>query len=149
MNRGHTLLRWRDNSVLNPLLACTTKQRFVFAIAASELAEIRSGWNDSEGSFYWRESKRWRYLARILFFLARFRQSWKLRISISWPNPHSHANSQFAFGNLFDCSSKLLHMLWRAVPQSTHLPSFRISYVVPQCFCIKGTSSTTTFELSP
>lgn len=32
--------------------------RFVFAIAASELAEIRPSRNYSESSFFWRESKR-------------------------------------------------------------------------------------------
>jgi hypothetical protein len=36
-------------------------RRFIFAIAAWELAVIRPSRNYSEGSFFWRERRRWRY----------------------------------------------------------------------------------------
>ena len=41
---------------------CLLSKRFVFAIAAWELAEIPSSRNYVKRSFFWRESKRWRYL---------------------------------------------------------------------------------------
>lgn len=40
--------------------------RFVDAVAAHLLAEIRSSLTYCESSFFWRESSRWRYLAPSL-----------------------------------------------------------------------------------
>jgi hypothetical protein len=46
------------------LQATLVSRRFVFAIAAWELAQIRPTQNHSEGSFFWRERRRWRFAWR-------------------------------------------------------------------------------------
>jgi hypothetical protein len=43
---------------------CALSPRIVLAIAAWELAQIRPTRNYSEGSFFWRERRRWRFAWR-------------------------------------------------------------------------------------